>query len=215
MLQDARVASEPFWVQGGGRSCTEIPLQSLHGAPPARCFRCTHSCISHPSCPEDTALASPGEHMRSAPSAPSDVLDPLSTRHSSSQAQSCYSCSQSSQSQPKTRPELRTDTCLGLCLLFAGKAGCRPWEKVGLSLGKQLNASEGGNLEADLGFPFSFGILGATNTRKHYGIPYPGFSSSQLLVGSTGRAAPFPLLPVLALQGCQKLALPLPLRALL
>lgn len=49
--------SEPFWVQVGDRSCTEIPLQTLPGAPPAWCFGCTHSCLSCPSRPEDTALA--------------------------------------------------------------------------------------------------------------------------------------------------------------
>lgn len=125
-----------------------------------------NSCMSQPSCPEDTAHFSP-EHTRSSLSAPSDLLHPLSTRTSRSQSQSCYSCSQSSQSQPKIRPGLRADTCLGLCFVLGRQDGDlgRRW---GYPWGNSFDVSEEGwNLKADLGFPFSFGIFGAMNTRRH------------------------------------------------
>lgn len=170
MLQDAQVASEPFWVQGGERSCTEIPLQTLHGAAPARCFGCA-SQNPTPACPNPPALRTQPTSPRSTPGAPcqlpSDLLHPLSTRTSSSQSQSCHSCSQSSRSQPKIRPGLRADTCLGLCFVL-GRQDADLGRRWGYPWGNSFDVSEEGwNLKADLGFPFSFGIFGAMNTRRH------------------------------------------------
>lgn len=66
-----------------------------------------------------------------------------------------------------------------------------------------------GILEADLGSAFSLGALGTMNPKRQQGIPCPGFSSSQLPVGSTGGAAlRFPLVAV-ALAGLQKAGSPL------
>ena len=105
-------------------------------------FRGTHSGMSRPSCPRDTALPSRRPAREEHPvTSPGICWTPWAPGTAAVSPRAAWllcrghSSSQAGQSQHKIRAELTAEPSLGLCVLRAGRAGCDPWDEVGLSLG--------------------------------------------------------------------------------